>query len=84
MKDISQQLIEQIKQASSQGTKLRIGGGGSKDFMGRQVEGEPLNIAEHTGIVSYEPIELVLTARAGTPLVDINAALAEHNQRLAF
>lgn len=84
MKDISQQLIEQIQQASSQGTKLRIVGGGSKDFMGRQVEGEPLNIAEHTGIVSYEPIELVLTARAGTPLVDINAALAEHNQRLAF
>ncbi|WP_352337364.1 glycolate oxidase subunit GlcE [Psychrobacter sp. 16-MNA-CIBAN-0192] len=84
MKDISQQLIEQVKQASNDGTKLRIVGGGSKNFMGRQIEGEPLSIAEHTGIVSYEPIELVLTARAGTPLVDINAALAEHNQRLAF
>ncbi|WP_182406467.1 glycolate oxidase subunit GlcE [Psychrobacter sp. GP33] len=84
MKDISQELIEQVRQASNDGTKLRIIGGGSKNFMGRQVEGEPLSLAEHSGIVTYEPIELVLTARAGTPLVDINAALAEHNQRLAF
>lgn len=84
MKDISQELIEQVRQASNGGTKLRIIGGGSKNFMGRQVEGEPLSLAEHSGIVTYEPIELVLTARAGTPLVDINAALAEHNQRLAF
>ena len=83
-KDISHELIEQVKQASSDGTKLRIVGSGSKDFMGRKPEGEIINIAEHSGIVSYEPIELVLTARAGTPLIDINAALAEHNQRLAF
>lgn len=85
MKDISQELIEQVKHASNNGTKLRIVGGGSKDFMGRQVEeAETLSLAEHRGIVSYEPIELVLTARAGTPLVDINAALDEHHQRLAF
>lgn len=84
MKDISAELIEQIKQASSEGSKLQIVGGGSKDFMGRTPEGIPLNIAEHSGIVSYEPIELVLTARAGTPLTEINNALSEHNQRLAF
>lgn len=83
-KDISHELIERVKQASTDGIALKIVGGGSKDFMGRQTEGEPVNLAEHSGIVSYEPIELVLTARAGTPLVDINSALAEHNQRLAF
>lgn len=83
-KDISHELIEQVKQASSDATKLRIVGAGSKNFMGRQSGGQPISVAEHSGIVSYEPIELVLTARAGTPLVEINAALAEHNQRLAF
>ncbi|TXD97871.1 glycolate oxidase subunit GlcE [Psychrobacter frigidicola] len=82
--DISHELIEQVKQASAYGKKLKIVGGGSKDFMGRQSEGEPISIAKHSGIVSYEPIELVLTARAGTPLIEINAALAEHHQRLAF
>ena len=84
MSDISHQLIEQVKHASAAGTKLKIIGGGSKDFMGRQSQGEALSLAGHSGIVSYEPIELVLTARAGTPLLEINAALAEHNQRLAF
>lgn len=84
MKDISHELIEQVKRASNDGTKLRIVGGGSKDFMGRQSKGEPISLAEHSGIVSYEPIELVLTARAGTPLTEISQALAEHNQRLAF
>lgn len=83
-KDISHELIERVKQASNEGTKLRIIGGGSKDFMGRQPEGKAISLAQHSGIVSYEPIELVLTARAGTPLVEITAALAEHHQRLAF
>lgn len=84
MKDISYELIEQVKQAGLEGRKLQIVSGGSKDFMGRKPTGTPLNMAEHSGIVSYEPIELVLSARAGTPLTQINAALSEHNQRLAF
>lgn len=84
MKDISAELIEQVKQASNDGSKLQIIGGGSKEFMGRTPEGVPLSLAEHSGIVSYEPIELVLTARAGTPLTEINNTLSEHNQRLAF
>ena len=84
MSDIIHEQIERVKQANNDGTKLKIVGGGSTNFMGRQSEGELISTAEHSGIVSYEPIELVLTARAGTPLVEINAALAEHNQRLAF
>ncbi|WP_418135432.1 glycolate oxidase subunit GlcE [Oceanimonas smirnovii] len=83
MKDLSQELIEQVRQARADGTQLRIVGGGSKDFMGREAEGAPLSLAGHSGIISYQPIELVLTARAGTRLSDINAALAEHNQMLA-
>ncbi|WP_367110236.1 glycolate oxidase subunit GlcE [uncultured Psychrobacter sp.] len=84
MKDISAELIEQVKQAGIDGRKLQIVGGCSKDFMGRTPTGNPLNLTEHSGIVSYEPIELVLTARAGTSLTEINTALGEHNQRLAF
>lgn len=84
MTDISQMLIERVKQANKDGTKLQIIGGGSKAFMGRTPTGEPINLSEHRGITSYEPVELVLTARAGTPLIDIHKALAEHNQCLAF
>ena len=47
-------------------------GGGSKQFMGREPIGEPISLSEHRGIISYEPIELVLTARAGTPIHEIN------------
>ena len=84
MTDISDKLIERVRQANSDGTKLHIIGGGSKAFMGRTATGEPVNLSEHHGITSYEPVELVLTARAGTPLIDIEQALAEHNQCLAF
>lgn len=84
MKDISHELIDRVKLARSDGTKLQIVGGGSKSFMGREAIGEPLNVAEHSGILSYQPIELVLTARGGTKLSEITAALDEHNQMLAF
>ncbi|MFC4258457.1 glycolate oxidase subunit GlcE [Marinobacter lacisalsi] len=84
MGDISQQLVEQVRQAVDTGESLAITGGGSKPFLGRGLRGEPLRLADHAGIVNYEPVELVLTARAGTRLADIDATLAEHGQRLAF
>lgn len=84
MKDISAQLIEQVKQAASDGTALQIIGGGSKGFMGRTPTGAPISLAEHSGIISYEPVELVLTARAGTPLSQIKDTLSEHQQMMAF
>ncbi len=84
MNDISAQLIEQVKQAASDGTALQIIGGGSKDFMGRTPTGTPISIKAHSGIISYEPVELVLTARAGTPLSQIKEALSEHQQMMAF
>lgn len=86
MADLSSELLERVSAAADAGRKLNIEGGGTKAFMGRvpAEDAEILSIAGHTGIVSYEPIELVLTARAGTPITDLVAALAEHNQMLAF
>ncbi|WP_339800161.1 glycolate oxidase subunit GlcE [uncultured Marinobacter sp.] len=84
MSDITPQLLEQVREAAESGTALAISGGGSKAFMGRGRKGEPLSLADHTGVVSYHPVELVLTVRAGTRLSEIDAVLAEHNQRMAF
>ena len=86
MADISQQLQEQVLQARSSGEKLNIVGGGTKAFMGREPSSEAstLDMSGHTGIVDYHPVELVMTVRAGTPLSDIEAALAEQGQALHF
>jgi glycolate oxidase FAD binding subunit len=59
-------------------------GGGSKRAVGRPMEADVLDLAELAGIVAYEPAELVLTARAATPLAAIETALAANAQRLAF
>jgi len=84
MPDISRQLIEQINDARAAGTALEIVGRNSKSFYGREPAGEALQVGEHRGIVDYEPAELVLTVRAGTPLAEIEQALDEQGQRLAF
>ena len=77
-------LIERIRDAAAKHTPLRICGGGSKDFYGESLQGEVLDTRPHSGITSYEPSELVVTVRAGTPLVELEAALAEKGQCLAF
>lgn len=84
MPDLSQQLIEQVKDSLNEKRALQIIGGGSKAFMGRKVTAQSLMLNEHSGVVSYEPVELVLTVRAGTSLAEIEQTLAEHNQELAF
>ena len=76
--------IERIRAAHDSDSPLVIQGGGSKDFYGNTHEGEVLSTRTLTGVVDYQPKELVLTARAGTPLAEIEALLAEHNQMLAF
>jgi glycolate oxidase FAD binding subunit len=79
-----QPLIDQVQAAAASGASLRIRGGGSKDFYGQTLHGEVLDTRAYTGITSYEPSELVVTARAGTPLVELEAALAEQGQCLPF
>jgi glycolate oxidase FAD binding subunit len=73
-----------IREAAANGAKLRPRGGGSKDFYGGPLVGEVLDTREWSGLVAYEPTELVITARAGTPLAEIEAALAARGQMLAF
>ncbi len=73
-----------IRSAAARRTPLRIRGSGSKDFYGVTLKGEVLDTRAWSGIVDYEPTELVLTARAGTPLKEIEATLASRGQMLAF
>jgi glycolate oxidase FAD binding subunit len=82
--DIAAELADRVRGASSAGRPLAIVGGGSKSFHGRAVRGEPLRVAGHRGIVSYDPSELVVTARAGTPILEVEALLAANGQMLAF
>ncbi|MGH8677318.1 MAG: glycolate oxidase subunit GlcE, partial [Burkholderiales bacterium] len=84
MQQFIQQYSEQIRSAASRKTPLRVRGSGSKDFYGVRLTGNILDTRSYNGIVEYEPTELVLTARAGTRLRDLEAALAEKNQMLAF
>ncbi|MDX3906722.1 MAG: glycolate oxidase subunit GlcE [Pigmentiphaga sp.] len=71
--------------ANAVGKGLYIRGGGSKPFYGLPVEhDEVLDMSPYTGVVDYEPSELVLTARAGTPLAQVEAMLAEQGQMLGF
>jgi glycolate oxidase FAD binding subunit len=82
--DLTSSLSESVRQAAGEGRPLCIQGGNTKTFYGRTPQGNPLQVAAHKGIVSYEPTELVLTARAGTPLEEIENVLSEQHQMLAF
>jgi glycolate oxidase FAD binding subunit len=77
-------ITQQIRSASAAHTPLRIRGGGSKDFYGQSLSGQVLDMAALQGIVSYEPSELVVTVKAGTPLAELEATLAEQGQCLPF
>ena len=79
-----QQLIDAVRAAAASGRTLRLRGGGTKDFWGAPLQGEVLDTRAYAGIISYEPSELVVTARCGTPLAELEAALAEKGQCLAF
>jgi glycolate oxidase FAD binding subunit len=75
---------EAIRAAAAAGRSLRLRGGGTKDFYGQSLAGEVLDLRAYAGVVAYDPTELVITARCGTPLAEIEAALAGRGQMLAF
>jgi len=75
---------EQIRLAAEQHRPLRIVGSDSKHFLGTCDAERQLKAAGHRGITDYEPSELVIRARAGTPLAEIQQALRKHRQKLAF
>ncbi len=78
------QITERVRAADADATPLRIRGGGSKDFYGQRLQGELLDTRALAGITGYEPSELVVTVRAGTPLAELEAVLAEQGQCLPF
>jgi glycolate oxidase FAD binding subunit len=69
---------------SAPGPAFELVAGGSKRGVGRPVEGRTLDLSALSGIVDYQPGELVLTARPATPLTQIEALVAAQRQRLAF
>jgi glycolate oxidase FAD binding subunit len=75
---------ERIRGAAARGAALRLRGGGSKDFYGNEPRGDLLDTRPYTGVVSYEPTELVITVRCGTPLSDLEQLLQENRQCLPF
>ena len=77
-------LIDQVERARSHQAPVDIRGGGTKAFYGGPPKGEPLDVTRLSGISSYEPTELVVTVRAGTPLAELEAALEEQGQCLPF
>jgi glycolate oxidase FAD binding subunit len=79
-----QQFKERITAATAHKTALRIKGNGTKDWYGQSLTGEVLDTTAYSGIVAYDPTELVITARSGTTLREIGAALSAKNQMLAF
>ncbi len=78
------ELCGAVQQAQEFGTALRIVGGNTKAFYGSQCDGQELSTGEHSGIVNYDPTELVITARSGTRLSELESVLAEQNQMLPF
>lgn len=82
--DLSEDIKARVLDAVGRQAPLAIAGGGTKGFLGRDAAGEPLELDGHRGVVDYYPGELVLTARAGTPLDEVEALLTEHGQMLAF
>jgi len=82
--DDSAALIDAVLRAVAERSPLAIRGGNTKLWYGHRVEGRPLDTRNHTGVVDYEPSELVLVARSGTPLAEVEALLARHRQMLPF
>ena len=84
MSEAVQSLVDRVRSAADAGTPLRVRGGGTKDFYGSALDGDLLDTRGCAGIVRYDPSELVMTACAGTPLAEVEAALGARSQMLPF
>ncbi|MFV2032179.1 MAG: glycolate oxidase subunit GlcE [Gammaproteobacteria bacterium] len=82
--DIEQALQVSIREATENAAPLRIVGGDTKAFYGHPVDAEALELGAHSGVIDYDPSELVITLRAGSKLSDVEALLAENRQMLGF
>ena len=84
VQDLIHEYSAAIRNAAARKVPLRVCGGGSKDFYGGSLAGDKLGVAGYRGIIDYEPAELVISARGGTPLTEIEATLRDAGQMLAF
>ena len=83
--DTAQQLVDTVQWALSAGEPMEVVGAGTKRRLGRPVQaGYALDLSALSGVVAYEPEELVLTVRAGTPMAEVLPMLAERRQHFAF
>ena len=82
--DFLKQLGQHIDHCTRNKRPVQIQGGGTKHFYGGPLEGEVVSMQAFSGILEYEPTELVITAKAGTLLSDIEAAVTSQRQMLAF
>ncbi|WP_168011930.1 glycolate oxidase subunit GlcE [Halomonas salinarum] len=80
--NMSAEIGEQIRHADKAGSPLRIVGGDTRSFYGRAVDGTPLSLSAHRGITHYDPVELVVSVRTGTPLDELESALQAEGQML--
>ncbi len=81
----SADVLSAVQWAAAEGAPLEIIGHGSKRGIGRPVQAEhTLDLSQLTGVTLYEPEELVLSARAGTPVAEIERLLKENGQEFAF
>ena len=78
------ELREQVRAATAARAPLVIRAGGTKDFYGNATAGQRLDPRGHAGIVAHEPTELVITARCGTKLAELEAVLDAAGQMLPF
>lgn len=82
--DLRDELAARVRAACATQTPLRIVGGDTKRRYGRDVDADELAVGGHRGVLRYDPAELILTARCGTRLDEVEALLARHGQRLPF
>jgi glycolate oxidase FAD binding subunit len=80
----AQDLAQIITDAGANGTKLELRGGGTKADFGAPHKAEVVSLSALTGVVDYDPAELVLTVRPATPLAEVQALVAAQGQMLAF
>jgi glycolate oxidase FAD binding subunit len=79
------EMLSVIAEAMADGTPLSVSGCASKSDWGYAIaDSRPVSVDRWAGIIDYQPDELILTVRAGTPMTEINATLANKNQMLGF
>jgi len=82
MTDCKDEIASKIQDAYQNKQALNIVAGGTKQFYGREIQAEPLAISKHSGVIEYEPSELYISAKSGTPLSEIEKTITSQHQIL--